>query len=118
MQRRYYIAPNLDADANYEGDEALTRKEVETLDESNLVGSKLKDSTLHAPAIDIDLPCRLVESRKPGHFHLYIDKEMSWTQYTKILLALTDAGIIEEGYLDASLKRGQTFLRTKGLIGA
>lgn len=94
---------------------------VETVEEATLVGS-LADgygvSDLHMPVIDIDLPCELVPSSTPGHFHLYINKAISWDRYRMILLALADAGIVERGYYEASVSHGQTFVRKPGLTKA
>jgi hypothetical protein len=70
---------------------------------------------LHAPTLDIDLPCMLVESSTPGHYHLYIDKAMPWEDYARLLNVLADVGIIERGYADASLRRGASFLRRPGV---
>jgi hypothetical protein len=77
--------------------------------EATLVASLLRDGR-HAPALDIDLPCRL-ESSSPRHYHLYIDKPMSWRAYKKILRAFRHAGIIEDGYYRASVQRKATHLR-------
>jgi hypothetical protein len=79
-----------------------------------LISSKLPDGK-HAPAIDIDFPVRLVKSSTPGHFHLYVDKAMSWEQYRKILLALRDAGVIGQDYYEMALTFKQTFLRAPGV---
>lgn len=78
--------------------------------EANLVASLTVDG-LHAPALDIDMPCRLVESRTPGHFHLYIDKPMKWWRYRILLRVLAWVGIIEKGYYRASRDRKMTMLR-------
>lgn len=90
------------------------RTQVDSLEEANLISSQLPTGN-HAPALDIDLPCQLIESCTPGHYHLYIDAPMPWKQYQKLLDALADAGILEKGYVDASKKRGQTFLRKPGV---
>lgn len=66
----------------------------------------------HTPLLDIDVPAALVPSSTPGHSHLYIDRPMTWQTYAQLLHALCDAGIIEPGYLRASLDRGHTALRT------
>lgn len=84
--------------------------EVGSLEEADLVGSLLPNGR-HAPVIDIDLPCRLVESKTPGHHHLYIDKELTWGDYRRLLRLLSDIGIVEYGYYGASLAHGQTFVR-------
>jgi hypothetical protein len=65
----------------------------------------------HLPAVDIDLPCKLVESSTPGHFHLLIDKPVRWQSYMDLLWALVEAGIVQEGYAKASEARGATYLR-------
>jgi len=36
---------------------------------------------------------------------------MSWRKLGALLVALAEAGVIEEGYLKASLERGHTALR-------
>jgi hypothetical protein len=78
--------------------------------EANLVSSLTVDG-LHAPALDIDMPARLVPSRTPGHFHLFIDKPMKWWRYRILLRVLAWAGIIEKGYYRASRDRKMTMLR-------
>lgn len=95
------------------------RIEVEDLEAATLVGSKMlpwpwgedDDETLHMPVIDIDFEASLVPSRTSGHFHLYLNRSMSWERYVVLLQALAQAGIIEWGYYHASIMRGQTFVR-------
>lgn len=65
----------------------------------------------HTVMLDIDQPVRLVPSTTPGHWHLYIDVAMPWWRYRYLLKALKIAGIIEDGYYRASVKRGFTSLR-------
>lgn len=80
--------------------------------QGNLYESTLVDyPKLHAVTLDIDLPCHLVESSTPGHWHLYIDHAMTWDTYSHLLKALAAAGVINEGYCELSLKRGATHLR-------
>lgn len=78
---------------------------------SNLVGSQLKDSDLHAPALDIDVPHSLTPSSTPGHGHLFIDVPMPWKKYKKLLKVMGECGILEKGYVDASIRRKGSFLR-------
>lgn len=66
---------------------------------------------IHKPVLDIDLPVKVVPSTTKGHFHLYIDKEMSWKKYLKLLDVLVEVGIIEDGYAGASEQRGFTAVR-------
>jgi hypothetical protein len=69
------------------------------------------DKILHAPVIDLDVPCELVASTQPGHWHLYINKPMLWDDYCALLKSLVEAGIVEDGYYKASLKRGFSAIR-------
>jgi hypothetical protein len=78
--------------------------------EANLVSSKCKDGK-HRPVIDFDVPVRYVPSTTPGHGHLYIDIPMEWPVYANLLIALRAAGVVEEGYLNAALQRGATYVR-------
>ena len=66
---------------------------------------------MHRPVLDIDFPAALVPSTTPGHFHLYLDRLMSWRMYEQLLEALADAGIIERGYATASTERGYSSVR-------
>lgn len=87
--------------------------------EATLVGSSTGRYTangpMHMPAIDIDFPCELVESSTPGHYHLYIDKEITQSAYDDILSAMMSAGIVQRGFYKSFLRRGQTFLRRPGV---
>ena len=54
-------------------------------EEGNLVSSLCEDG-LHRPALDVDLPVRLMSSSTPGHFHLYFDDvALSWDAYLDLL---------------------------------
>jgi hypothetical protein len=66
---------------------------------------------VHKPVIDIDLPAQLVPSSTPGHYHLYLDVEVPWDAYVDLLEALAAAGIVEHGYVSASIARGYTAVR-------
>ena len=82
-----------------------------TADEAEVVTSLDLDTFMHRPVLDLDMPAELLPSSTPEHFHLYIDKPMTLTKYAKLLHALADAGIIEEGYAAASIERGYTSAR-------
>lgn len=82
---------------------------------ANLVSSLCEDG-LHRPAIDIDIPCELVSSSTPGHFHLYFPTvALSWDDYQSLLVALVAAGIVDDRYVVHSMRRGQTLLRAPGV---
>lgn len=81
----------------------------------NLVSSLCTDG-LHRPALDIDIPCELVPSSTPDHWHLYFDTiALTWDDYVELLQALAKAGILEQRYVDVSIVRGQTLLRPEGV---
>lgn len=81
----------------------------------NLVTSKInQEGDLHAPCIDIDAPVMVIPSATPGHYHLYIDKQISWNDYQLLLHTLSSVGIVEEGYVKASVTNGFSSLRTPG----
>src|SRR6266436_7787145 len=78
--------------------------------EANLVSS-LCDDGFHRPVLDLDLPAEIFQSSTPGHCHLYIDKPMTWDQYSYLLHALATVGILEPKYVEHSLERKKTMLR-------
>lgn len=79
--------------------------------ESNLVCSD-RDDGLHIPMLDLDMPAMLLKSSTYGHYHLYIDKPMTWENYEKLLDVLGEVGILEPGYVAVSKRRKRTQLRT------
>lgn len=96
-----------------------------TSSNKNLVVSLIKnyaihqnnsDALTHAPVIDIDVPCELIPSSRLGHYHLYIHHPIKWKDYKAILSALSTAGIVEEGYYNASISRGYTAVRSPGVV--
>ena len=85
---------------------------VERIEDANVVSSDSRGiKEMHYPVIDLDVPVHLVPSSTPGHSHLYIDKEVSRGQFESILWALTDAGIVEDGYYAMFIKRGRADVR-------
>lgn len=94
----------------YGGVQEPSRVSVENVEQANLVSSLIKDG-IHAPAIDLDFPAYLVPSTTAGHFHLYIEKEMRWKDYKKLLDTLLEVGLINRGWYDISVKFEQTYLR-------
>jgi hypothetical protein len=99
------------------GDVLRVKKENTALRESNAVcsqhitigGSK---SNYHKPVLDIDVPAMLVPSSTPGHSHLYIDRLVTWDSYAALLKAIAAAGVIQFGYMHASLRCEGTWVRT------
>ena len=86
-------------------------------DEANLVGSKTDlEENGHLPVIDLDLPCHLEPSTKPDHYHLYINKVVAWDKYVKLLEAMYECGLINEGFKEMSIRRGQSYVRRPGVF--
>jgi hypothetical protein len=96
-----------------------TRGEEIPFEEPEVVLSTIKDDdpfadTKHTLMLDLDVPAMLVPSSTPGHSHLYIDVPMDWDRVVDIMDALVAAGVVEEGYANASKKRRCTALRLPG----
>jgi hypothetical protein len=83
-------------------------------DTATLVTSLLPNGR-HMPVIDIDMTSMLLPSSTPGHYHLYINQEMTWKQFLKMLKAMTDAGVVQEGFYQHTKRRGRAFVRYPGV---
>lgn len=90
------------------------------LHESNSIGSAVSSTgcympalvALHKPVLDLDMDVMVVPSSTPGHHHLYIDRAMSWNEYSLLMNVLAHVGILQPGYARASHHRAESFLRT------
>lgn len=88
------------------------RYDTTDLDAAQVITSRVAGvDDQHKLIIDLDLPAQLIPSSTPGHFHLYIDKTMSRPAWESLLYALSSAGVIEPGYMRASIARGFTAVR-------
>ena len=87
---------------------------IANMDDAEVVSSEI-GGKLHCPVLDIDVPAFLIASSTPGHSHLYIDQPLSWWKYKRLLRALARAGIIEKGYMRASIRRRHTAVRVPWL---
>lgn len=82
------------------------------ISKANVITSLVADKvTTQKVLLDIDMPAKLIPSSTPGHWHLYIDHTMETAAYLKLLIALAEAGIIEDGFLKGAQARGYTDLR-------
>lgn len=78
---------------------------------ANLVSSLCMNGK-HRPAIDVDVPVRLVPSSTPDHWHLYFPTvELDDDAYFRLLDALVEAGIVGYGYAYHSKRCGASWLR-------
>lgn len=76
------------------------------------VVAEIDTQNLHQPVIDLDIPSKLIPSFQDGHSHLYLDMEMTWPDYLKLLKVMAEVGIIEKEYYEVSKKKGYTAVRS------
>lgn len=62
------------------------------------------------PGFVSDYPLHVIES-SPGHHHLIIEKALRWEEYATFLCDMADLGLVELGYVNASIARQMTRLR-------
>lgn len=84
---------------------------VANLHDANLITSRVQDSDKHKIILDIDFPVKVIQSTTPGHYHLYIDKEIEFYALEDLLITMSAVGIVEHGYARASIQRGYTAVR-------
>lgn len=115
-KRELWVAPNLADYQSSPGSEGVpiepSRRRAQPGEEPDLIGAYCDDG-YYRPVLDIDFPVQIKESETPGHFHLAIDVKMTWEEYEKLLRVLYEVGIIEGGYMRASIERKDTFVATK-----
>lgn len=119
--RRKYFKALLPDDPNYLPN--LGREEVpeaqanliSSLADDNYNSTRLDYDKRHYPILDLDFPCELIPSSTEGKFHLYMNKEVTWLQYQNVLTAMAAAGLLEPGFVGASIAAGTTFLRKPGV---
>jgi hypothetical protein len=94
-------------------DQDSRRAPTRDLDEAQAASSQINGDEGHYLLLDLDLPAWLVPSSTPGHSHLYVetDKPIQWQHLKKALIALALCGVLEDGYVMASLDRESTTLR-------
>jgi len=95
---------------DYGGTRRPIRVPVEKVEDANLVSSRMENGN-HAPAIDLDFPIHAIPSSTPGHHHLYLEKEMPWKDYHKLLKVMHEVGLIEDGFYNSARHFEQTYLR-------
>ncbi len=79
---------------------------------AGLIGSQsLTDPTKHRVVLDIDLPCMLLESTN-GNYHLLIDKELSFDEYSDLVSIMTDVGLLNPTTHEKFLVNKATYVRT------
>jgi len=94
-------------------DEDSRRDPTRDLNAAKAASSQINGEDGHYLLLDIDVPAWLVPSSTPGHSHLYVktDKPIQWENLQRLLIALALCGVLEDGYVMASLDRESTTLR-------
>lgn len=84
------------------------------LSEANAVASLSPVRGYHAkhkPVLDLDMNVMVIPSSTRGHYHLYIDREMSWDDYLLLMRVMEHVGLLQPGYVKASHRTGASWLR-------
>ena len=84
--------------------------------EANLITSQIEGTEFHAPVLDFDFPCELAPSNTEGHFHLLLNKPISWEKYEILLKSLQIAGLVEPGWVKAALTNKKSAIRARGVL--
>ena len=105
---------------SYDAGDIRERADVDH-DEANAVSSRIRNDDYdfslepdrHVIALDLDIPAYLIPSSTEGHSHLYIDVPdgVRHDDYMELITLLGRIGVLEDGYVAVSLKRGFTDLR-------
>jgi hypothetical protein len=105
-----HVTQKVDQLEGNEYDPSKEGRDSAPIGESNVTTSMLVDGG-HTLVLDIDVPAVLVPSSTPGHSHLFIDVAMGWPAYSKLLDVLAEVGVVQPGYVSASVARGYTSVR-------
>lgn len=116
MANRLYFSVTEESRKQVEDGDSYLHK-VEQCEEAKaeLLGS-LCNNGLHMPVLDIDFPCQLIPSKREGHFHLLIDKEITWEKYRDILYALESAKICEGRWVECAMLNNTSLVRKPGTM--
>lgn len=96
------------------GPEDTEVEEASSYEEANLISSSIGNEG-HMPVLDLDFETHLEPSSTPGHYHLYLNRYLSWSQYVTLLGAMEYAGLLDHGFVELSVKRGATYVRKPGV---
>ncbi len=77
---------------------------------ANLVGSLTSRGT-HLPVLDCDFPVETFPSTRPGHTHVYFERETSRWRMIVMLVGLATAGMVEWTYVLTAALRGVACVR-------
>ena len=88
-------------------------EDVRTLDlivKETGAGREARITNRGGGSLQMVLNCQaiLFPSETAGHFHLYLEIKLSWSQYEAFLAALFRAGVIEQDFYEMSLRNRMT----------
>lgn len=112
--RANLLKKNDDMQADNYSETITADHDVDHPSKANLITSKAAEIDgiqYHYPILDIDYEAKLIPSTSPGHYHLYLDKAVTWESYNRLLTALAECGIIQAGFANASKQRGYSAVR-------
>ncbi len=110
--RRFWTTDgHLDLPYAEAGGSTEQRREVESVEQAELIGSLTHAKDTHLPLFDLDFDAQLLPSKTPSHYHLYANKPIAWRKYKRVPRVMWKAGLIERGYYRLAVKRGQAFVR-------
>lgn len=113
---KFYNQPYIDEFGNSDSTESKESLETiygikdepveSTIQDANLISSENQlMKGWHYPILDLDFEASLIPSSTKGHYHLFLGKAMTDKQLDKLLSALVEAGIVQQGVLDNQWKK-------------
>lgn len=108
--RKMFLVKNMDDYDKWGADKLATPRLCAGLETANLVSSEVEPDK-HLPVLDMDFPIRVIPSSTEGHGHLYIDKELTWEQYTALLEGFHKAGLIQDAWYRSALNDKRSYVR-------
>lgn len=82
---------------------------------ASLENASSKAGPIPFPPLELTAPAKLLPSSTPGHYHLYVAKELDWKAYRVLLDKAMFADVISGKYYSMSLKAKMTMLLKPGL---
>jgi len=98
------------------GTEALDSGQDAARHPAGIASYRMPDEQLLIEAaFRLTCPARLVSSSSEGHFHLYLETEIGWNAYLRLMRAMAEVGLLETGWVDLSERRKMAMLRKPGV---
>jgi hypothetical protein len=85
---------------------------------SGIHGYRTPGADTMSAIFQLIVPAKLVPSSTEGHFHLYLETEMDWPDYLRLMRAMVEAGLLEKEWVDMNERRKMAMLRKVGYTKA